>query len=402
MLVALSLSGYPLSAIVSVTVGLGESSISAILFRGGMLFLSLALLAGAIVRLHGSNWVFKFDAFSTPFVIIFVLFVGLYTFRLLWDFFVVRTNTYTPMGMYFLIFFCAILFPCLASFSQPNIDFAKVYKVVVICLILTVICNVVFGAKHYLIQQVVEVARIKNEKLNPISFGHLCASLLIVCIFHKYFLNQSLGLVWKVAFLFALAGLLLANSKGPILSFFLVVSYMLHVRFSGRLWAKITIFTAMFSGSLISVWLVKLYTGIDVLSRFKSAFSSTEESSTSRVEGISLALAQFFENPIFGDSIVVKPAMGYPHNIIIETLMALGVLGVMVLSILILYALYCTNRLARKWPHYSWPGFLFFQYLLGAQTSGALWNSTVFWFFLCFVVVVYCHLNREGGAKIVL
>lgn len=389
LLVSLSLSGYPFSAIVSVILGVDGGSLSAMILRGTVLLLSLFLICKNYYFSIQNSEKFRLSSPSVIFSLMFALFISLYVYRMFWDFFVVNTQTYIPMNMYLLIFFFAIVAPCLAVLSERCLDMERIYKAVLVLLVVSVLLNLAFGAKDYLLQQVVEVTRIKNEKLNPISFGHLCASLLIFCVFQKFYLGKPFGFLWKVVAVFSLAGMFLANSKGPILSFLLVVSYMLHVRFSGRFVTKVSVFMVFLVGVGGGAWVIKIYTGIDVLSRFKSAFSSTEVSSTSRVDSIALALTQFSDSPVWGDSIVVRPAMGYPHNIMVETLMALGLLGGVIFSVLVLYSLYCSNRLARHMPEYSWSGFIYIQYLIGAQTSGALWNSTVFWFFMCFVVITH-------------
>jgi len=319
---------------------------------------------------------------------------------MVWDFDISNINTSISASTYYIMFYLTISIPCFALLTTTDFNIDRAFTVILMLLFISVIANIAFGAKDYILQQAVEITRLKNQKLNPISFGHLCASLLLMVLYYKLFKNGRLGILGLIAIFCSVLGLLLANSKGPILSFFIVLMYMFHYKYSGKTFLKIMVFIGSTIFILSAAILLREYTSIDVLERFTSAFSSTEVSSTSRLHSYSLAIIQFLENPILGHSLVVWPAMGYPHNIVIEVFMALGVVGGITFLMLILYGLHCTNHLIKFFPAYAWPGLLFVQYFLGAQSSGAIWNANIFWFFLCLVVVTYrIVLGRNYNEK---
>lgn len=67
----------------------------------------------------------------------------------------------------------------------------------------------------------------------------------------------------------------------------------------------------------------------------------------------------------------------YPHNLFIETAMALGVIGLVMLFALLAKSARAAFRLAAD-RKLLLP-MLFAQYFVGAQLSGAIWGNSAFW-----------------------
>ncbi|HIF9481703.1 TPA: O-antigen ligase family protein [Photobacterium damselae] len=234
------------------------------------------------------------------------------------------------------------------------------------------------------------IARLETDKLNPITLGHLAATCMMMAIFRFFENEKSKYLI--LFFIFSLSVLLFANSKAPILAFFLTALFY----FLSRNKKGIIYIILMGLGVLLIVVYILPYFNdifhIDILARFTGMSSAYDESTVTRKISMLNAIELFEDNPIFGSSIVTSSG-GYPHNITLETLMALGVVGGLTFFLLVLFSLVICYRLISKNSKYSLISLFYIQYLFGIQTSGAIWNSTSFWAAQVLLLSIYLAIT---------
>jgi O-antigen ligase len=102
-----------------------------------------------------------------------------------------------------------------------------------------------------------------------------------------------------------------------------------------------------------------------------------DESSMERLLLQSNAIGLFMQSPLIGSAFAEFELDTYPHNVFIETAMALGVVGLVALA----WALKDGIRGLRSAPHRQslLLAMVFVQYLCAFQFSGAIYGSAVFW-----------------------
>ena len=90
-------------------------------------------------------------------------------------------------------------------------------------------------------------------------------------------------------------------------------------------------------------------------------------------------MSGFLESPLVG-SFFEDPRTGeYPHNILVESLVATGAVGTACLLGALVVAVRNAVVLCHSQAAESWVALLFIQYLVAAQFSGAIWSTTIFW-----------------------
>jgi hypothetical protein len=233
-----------------------------------------------------------------------------------------------------------------------------------------------------------------NSIMNPISLGHFAASGIIL-VAAKLRSTQDLqyshrNYFWSFACLFVFCiALIMASSRGPVVSLILTLGYFIIPKTNFRnvknLVIAVVVIGILGSALLVSDGVIGYFTNRMVID-LGDGQSGGERRFFLWAEGIRI----FFENPILGTQ--TTTSMGYPHNIIIEMLMAVGVIGTWVFLYLVFKCLNKTNLLRDMGSLSVWPGLLFIQYLSGSLFSGAIYSSNMLWY--CMALVLTINLNH--------
>jgi O-antigen ligase len=233
-----------------------------------------------------------------------------------------------------------------------------------------------------------------NSILNPITLGHFAASGIILVIV-KFSSTRNLNyanrnLFWSFVCLIVFSSVLvMASSRGPVVSLILTLAYFIIPKTRlinlKNLVSALTFIVVMSSILLASSGLIDNFSNRMVVN-----LGDDQSLGEARVflwaEGIKI----FLENPIFGKQ--TTTSMGYPHNIIIEMLMALGIIGTAVFFYIVLKCLKKINRLREMDSLLVWPGLLFIQYLIGSFFSGTIYSNNMLWY--CTALVLTINLNH--------
>jgi O-antigen ligase len=110
-----------------------------------------------------------------------------------------------------------------------------------------------------------------------------------------------------------------------------------------------------------------------------SAFVDSERSRL-----MSQAIALILENPLAGGG--TEPLDNYPHNLWLESFLAVGIFSGLCFTFLLLNALINAVQILRLDRNRAWISLLFFQYAIGAMVSGSLYASNTFWVLMAAVV----------------
>lgn len=227
--------------------------------------------------------------------------------------------------------------------------------------------------------------------LNPIGIAAAGAALSSISI-GRLTVLRSMGPVGQLftlaMIILGVTNLLAGGSRGPVLAFALVIVvtiYTLARGFSGgglmkprmAMWVYgaiiATAFTAFIASQAMSV---------QVFDRFALMFESRRLGGLEERDYVlANAIADFFGSPFFGSSYLTTVGRMFPHNIVVDVLMATGVVGLAVFVPAIIWSGRGLVRMihGRAGPYGYGIALTAICVLVLGVTSGAAWQTPEFW-----------------------
>ncbi|WP_440885587.1 O-antigen ligase family protein [Vibrio campbellii] len=240
------------------------------------------------------------------------------------------------------------------------------------------------------------LTRFGLDKLNPISLGKAAGACAIISMFTLSYkkLGKINHLLTVSAFIISVLILFLSGSRGALLSFTVVCSIALLRKFSLTrviFVSCVLIFVVFSVNSIMSI----IWNDFSLVERLAKTGGDEDQSANIRYQLYNNALEQFYNNPLFGDYSVEREYMFYPHNVILELLMSVGVIGAILFFIIVIYAIICNikNNSEDKCLSNTMWGLLTF-YLVISMFSGSLFLSVELWVFL--IISVSFRFNTKN------
>lgn len=226
----------------------------------------------------------------------------------------------------------------------------------------------------------IDTGRWSIATVNPIAMGQLGTTTILVAL--GWLLSNPSMKVTQIAVASgaALAGgllLLLANSRGPLVALVLCVFILALARFKRR--GALTLLVV--AGCGVAILLATQYELVveGVLKRFSLIASGRDRATELRLIAYKGAWNQFTGSPVMGDGIEERNTGFYPHNVILESLMATGLLGAIPFLLLLVRGLWSSWKILRTNDQLIWLGLAQIQFVIAAQLSGSIYQSTALW-----------------------
>jgi hypothetical protein len=363
LVLALGLIGYPLSGALSQILNLssGDGNYAYRVFTIG---LALILTIWTIAR-----GTFRFD----PLV---GLFLTVYALRL-WADMNYSTFLLPDIEQHFQFFLATVLMPTIAMAGGRNwfnertclrlVAAIGGIAALLIVYVLMTMSNSILAASRG--------GRAGFEVLNPISIGYhgLYIATASVMLMVRYRTVATMILCIPITLL---GGYMLAisGSRGPFVALF---AAMLLTGLAGRHTRMTYVVAGLAVAGLLS------YFGAPevISSRFQDA--GQDSSSLVRLDAMQLSIDAAVANPILGYA-YIEPATGvYPHNLLVESAMALGLVG-FAMMLWMQISLVWNAWKAARYGEWLMP-FLAAAMLANAWISGSLWGSGLFFMLACLV-----------------
>jgi O-antigen ligase len=293
-----------------------------------------------------------------------IIFCFLYVCRLLWDWLIVENLGIPGPDHALLIFVGTVFGPAVASSSY---DYANenesdlAWKIAIsaasVGFLAFLMNRLGWGTDRFLSQA---MGRIFYESLNPITVGHAGVTALLACLSLTTKLSYTKILALPLMVAPSIWCVIQSGSRGPVLALLIpVLAYVLVKR-------------KFFWVAVLAICSVPF--ALDESNILYKRFSwGIEASANARLYMQAEALTQFSESPIFGEGYCERLTMSYPHNLAVETLMALGGVGFCVLLVILYGASKNTIICIRK-EKVLIP-LLTLQYCVGGMFSGAIWGA---------------------------
>lgn len=374
LLRVLILVGYPL---ISMMYTFGGFSI-ADYYRAFVFFLALGIMTMSLRNMRRG----RIDIMLSVFFI-------LYGIRLLFDWLYVGIEGADRANLFFWVM---VFVPVLAAMRLGSVEegpLAKWLSYVGLFVLLMVVAATVLGLNYNpwadAGTSTADTERLQFEALNPISLGHV-AGLVLICntfLLVEYRAEGRKRLFLLAGIILAILVIGLANSRGPIIAASVALLFFIFSR-SYR-WARLTPMLLL-AGMPIGYFLSQDPQIIgNLLTRFTED-SSFNPSDLARVEAQTRAIQAFIENPVFG-AFYRDPMLEeneYPHNLIIESAMALGFVGLTLMILLhIRAAVFVLSKSGSQHPLIV---MLLLQQFIAVSLSGAIWGADAF-----FMLMGMCH-----------
>lgn len=369
----ISLAGYPLAGLFGALLNL-DSKVVSIPFRTLTLGLSLWVIVMSIGRTRwwiAQRWL--------------VLFFAMYMVRLVWDFaFAGLDGAVETFGLF--LIFCGL--PMLAA-GMGTLgrlpEAATAWRLGLLgassCLLAVAMQTFGLGAAQT-IDPFFTGGRLMFESVNAITLGHT-ATTTLVCVLCLLRTRPSVRQKILLGTMGLFAGLCLVatGSRGPVVA--LAACGLAYALVSRHRW-WVVVMVLLLVPPILSP-------DTELTQRF-GTIAGEDTSSLERLILQTNALQQFLDHPVLGSAYVELVSGSYPHNLVVETAMALGVPGLLVLLLVLGGAAVGARRQIRHGRLLV--ALLFIQYLVSAQVSGAVWGLQ-----LWIVVALICKEHRRASPK---
>ncbi len=339
----------------------------------------------------------KFVTQKIP-IILFLFFWAFYLFRMVLDLEVYHVNDVSDISKsYYYLFAIGItIIPMLAvaTINQLNFDFLQLslHRYLVglnICLIAIFVIDRLYN-NHVGYRFI--VSRNEFDYLDAITIA-VYGSLLVL----SSFLNKKKSFLNYVCIVLGFFMVLTTASRGPILSILLALLFVLFFK-DKKLSIKYLFLTLALTSSvlfnyLFSVMFDKYFIAGNPLLHRLNNFGK-DQSTVNRLKILEDGFNQFLEGPIFGTHFLVMESKMYAHNILLDILLATGVLGLlMIIPVFLIFA----RKIISKFQivFVSVIGFYLF---LNTLTSGACYNMTEFWIIMI-LLVLYKNTTNDNKLK---
>lgn len=390
LFLAVVVIGYPLITslfLPAVSDVEGVSQTVTIPFRAGVLFLMLYLISINIKK--------TIRPFPLPLFVL-ILYWILLVFRMTYDI-LFRTDVFlldtTQLWLYVYGICLAGLVTSLKTYN--NIDYDKAYMWIwwglFIVLVLTLFSN------QALIGNTDSEYRVDgNIALNTISFGNIgvTATLLTIYMLKEKNLSKIYKILAVILIIISIYSMLRAGSRGPILNFLVVLLFWY---FSKRRKLGLGII------SLFIVLLIIVFTFDNILSLMGRVSPVIEDRLRETLEGrggnernllYDAAVSAFVERPFIGKQFGIFDGMGgyaYAHNIILDSLMALGIVG----GIMMMYILSCALKACYLNIHtnnHYWLSLILLQQMTSLMVSGTFYQDQLF----SVLLVIHFSIHKKS------
>lgn len=233
-----------------------------------------------------------------------------------------------------------------------------------------------------------EIERLATAVVNPAYLGYMAVTVVVTSGFLIVDALRTEGsrrwpvVVRGAVIVFSVIAMVASASKGPIAVAAIVGVLFLFVR--GRrdlavsaVLVRLAVFAILGVVMLAGAVLLEDLTSLRTVSRFTEL--GMDQSTIERRDMASGAFNQFARGPILGDDIVELRSRTYPHNVLLESAMATGIVGAALLGALMTYSLLLAWRLLRAGDGREWLAILHVVFWLLAMTAGSLVFTPHIW-----------------------
>jgi len=351
------------------------------------------IIGGACILLFFLNFKNKI-----PYLKWFLIFVFFYSSRLFIDYIndKVFYISYTDLIFYFLSF-SVIPFIGVIKTDFSKIDVKSIYKTFLFtALAFCILVGLSYSRFIGTVGRLSTNTTGEEDIISPLILSY-CGTLIIgVCATYVFF-NRSEKKIIKqlsyVAVALAFIPFFLGASRGSIIALFVPFFMLAMSKISFR---NVMIYITFFVIGIFLLIYIDDYLGSGLIDRLAGTSEAIErgDSSASRVTIWAYSYEQFLNYPLFGDKLKTNGVDIYPHNIVLEVLQSVGIVGFIPFLILLFKGVISSIKVFKYHVSYAWIAIIFLQSLMQGMFSGAIYSSAWFWTSLAMVLSMEYYLSK--------
>jgi O-antigen ligase len=249
--------------------------------------------------------------------------------------------------------------------------------------------NALFGA-----DAAMSGRHVGNAAISTISFGHLGTTGIILGVFAL--LVKKPTWFYKVLCIFLIITgiffMLRAGSRGPVMALGAVLFFWIFVQAKNFTLAIFGLITVYFLTVISMSEIFDLIGEVSPILEGRLRMTLDTEGFGSRDIYYTKALEYFFANPILGGQFAIifeDGSFDYSHNLILDALIGMGVIGGLVLTYFLLVALIRSTNLVKNKNTDYWVGLLLVQQIAFNLVSGAFYYNSVLSALLVLIFLKY-------------
>jgi len=373
----LAIVGFPLTSLVPVMLRL-DSQAATIPFRVVVLMLSLGVMIGWRVR--------RIRISFTPPILATLALWALLVARMVHGTLIdpVPGSLGMPISQVLMLSLGACFIPALAFLEVPSpatLDLARRW---IEGLGAIAMLGVLYLGLSGVMEGVI-FRRLGTAVLNPIAAGHLGVSVLIVTLCGLAGTTRVARGLRLVLIGLSVIVVVASVSRGPITAALVTVLLLAFTQRQrrrlgpARVLLRLGLLAVTAAGIAVAIDYLQDNEYVDVVARFAEALEDV--SAQERIAMFRGAWQQFTEHPLLGSAFVELRFLTYPHNILVECLMATGLIGFTLLLANLGAALFASVRLVWASSPFTWVALIYVQYVLNGMFSGSLFLDGIFWAF---------------------
>jgi hypothetical protein len=320
--------------------------------------------------------------------LLFLLFSLLYVLRIGTDLLLDR-KFFIPFSQVFQYYLAFVVIPFLII---KHIKFTKEYlsamkRAAVHSSLLFSLLATVFYAKFFgKVGRLTEGAS-EDDLISPLILSY-CSALIIGLCINFLLVEKCTGRRKAYLFVIMLLSLIpyfLGASRGSIISIALPI---LTIAMTNKYAVNNLKLLVAACFAFIILFIISDKFGSGIFLRFLNIFSDIESGNSSalRIDIWRQSIDQFLDYPILGDRMEVIGFNIYPHNLFIEVLQNLGMIGFIPFVCLVLIGFKECYLIFKNYRQHSWIGVIFLQSFAQNMFSGAIYNASWFWVSLALIL----------------
>lgn len=319
------------------------------------------------------------------------LFMLLYLFRFLYETAINSHSVILSLVDYWGYLILGCIIPMLALLAKIDEKvLMKSLKIIFVMLLFINIMGLINNQEYVLdANGEVRVRADANSGLNTIVFSNMALNLIVTSLILMQ--KSRFKILFLAPIIIAIVNMGIAGSRGPILQLVLIAIFFAYKN-QEKIKLKFVIPILLFLSVTIYYFSVKYDAFKMLAARFTESQTVEGGSDYGRIQYLKGGWEQFLNSPFLGDSIEVKPYGTYPHNMLIESFMSLGIVG----GILCMFILYFSLKRALKLlknEEILWLVFIFLSNHIATFTSGSIVNNFKFWSLLAIILTYQSTKN---------
>lgn len=287
------------------------------------------------------------------------------------------------------------MYSILKSYNVINLNKTLVWTLIlsIISILITFLTNQSFQEKT--------IERVNaNAALSSINSGNLGLTVILLSVYFIVYSDTS-KIKKILLFICGFLGFLImlrSGSRGPILSLIVI----------GTIWILGSTKRIALNSIIFAIISLIIYINLDEIFNVIGSISPILENRLNRAGGDQLddriplyqyAINSFLENPIFGKNFAIYSTDGtaiYPHNMILDSLMQLGLVGFTIITYIILRTLILVFKLVKTKDRSSWIGLILIQNIVGLMLSSSLYYRPIVSILIVYLFIINASKHHDN------